>query len=138
MAPDLARARPEGVTPRCIHQQAMTRLGARTNLALLALLAMAFVTGWLAFAFATAPARWSLVAHATSGVAILVLLPWKSMIARRGLRRGRPGRWASILLGVLVAISLVAGLMHSTGLLLSVGPLTAMDFHVGAAIAAVP
>ncbi len=112
--------------------------GARTNLALLGLLAVAFITGWIAFAYATAPARWSLVLHATGGFAILALLPWKSMIARRGLGRPRPGRWASILLGVLVLVSLVAGLLHSTGLLVYIGPLTAMDFHVGAAIAAVP
>ena len=115
-----------------------TRLGAPTNLALLALLTGAFLTGWLAFAFATAPARWSLVAHAVSGYAILLLLPWKSMIARRGLRRPRPGQWASIALGVLVLVSLAAGLAHSTGVLLWLGPFTAMEFHVGAAIAAVP
>jgi len=114
------------------------RLGARTNLALALLLACAFLTGWLAFAFATAPARWSLVVHATSGVAILVLLPWKSMVARRGLGRPRPGRWASVTLGALVLLSLAAGLGHSTGLVLSWGPLTDMDVHVGAAIAAVP
>ena len=112
--------------------------GARTNLALLALLAVAFLTGWLAFAFATAPARWSLVLHATGGFAILALLPWKSMIARRGIRRGWPGRWASILLGALVLVSIVAGFLHSTGLAVNIGRLTAMDFHVGAAIAAVP
>jgi DMSO/TMAO reductase YedYZ molybdopterin-dependent catalytic subunit len=112
--------------------------GARTNLALLGLLAVAFITGWIAFAYATAPARWSLVLHATGGFAILALLPWKSMIARRGLGRPRPGRWASILLAVLVLVSLVAGLLHSIGLLVYIGPLTAMDFHVGAAIAAVP
>lgn len=112
--------------------------GARTNLALLALLAVAFITGWVAFAFATAPARWSLAIHAAGGFAILALLPWKSMIARRGLGRPQPGRWASILFGVLVVVSLAAGLLHSTGLLVYIGPLTAMDFHVGAAIAAVP
>lgn len=112
--------------------------GARTNLALLALLAIAFITGWLAFAFATAPARWALALHATGGFAILALLPWKSMIARRGLGRTQPGRWASVLFGVLVLVSLVAGLLHSTGVLVYIGPLTAMDFHVGAAIAAVP
>ncbi len=116
---------------------AMAR-GARTNLALLAFLAVAFISGWLAFAFANAPARWSLVAHAAGGFAILALLPWKSMISRRGLGRPRPGRWASVLFGMLVLISLVAGLLHSTGLLVYWGPLTAMDFHVGAAIAAVP
>jgi DMSO/TMAO reductase YedYZ molybdopterin-dependent catalytic subunit len=112
--------------------------GARTNLALLALLAVAFLTGWLAFAFASAPARWSLIVHATGGFAILALLPWKSMIARRGLRRSAAGRWASILLGALVLISIAAGILHSTGLAVNIGPLTAMDFHVGAAIAAVP
>ena|SRR5215467_3343525 len=117
---------------------AVVARGARTNLGLLALLAIAFLTGWLAFAFATAPSRWSLVLHATSGVAILALLPWKSMIARRGMRRAQPGRWASILFGLLVVISLVAGFLHSTGAAVLIGPLSAMDFHVGAAIAAVP
>jgi hypothetical protein len=112
--------------------------GTRTNVALLGLLVVAFLTGWLAFAFATAPARWSLVIHAAGGFAILALLPWKSMIARRGLDRPRGGRWASVLFGVLILISLSAGLAHSTGLLVYWGPLTAMDFHVGAAIAAVP
>jgi DMSO/TMAO reductase YedYZ molybdopterin-dependent catalytic subunit len=112
--------------------------GARTNLALLALLAVAFFTGWVAFAYATAPARWALAIHAAGGFAILALLPWKSMIARRGLDRPRPGRWASMLLGALILVSVAAGLLHSTGLLVYVGALTAMDFHVGAAIAAVP
>ena len=114
-----------------------TRFGARTNLGLLVLLAVAFATGWIAFSFATAPARGSLILHATSGVAILLLLPWKSMIARRGMRRPRPGRWASIALGGLVLISLAAGLAHSIGLVF-IGPFTAMEFHVGAALVAVP
>src|SRR3989442_7563505 len=112
--------------------------GARTNVALMALLALAFLTGWLAFALATAPARWSLLVHAVGGFAILVLLPWKSIIARRGLDRPRPGRWASVLFGILVLTSLLAGLLHSSGVLVYWGPLTAMEFHVGAAIAAVP
>jgi hypothetical protein len=114
------------------------RRGARTNLALLGLLGAAFLTGWLAFAFATAPARWSLLAHAVSGFAILLLLPWKSLIARRGVARPRRGRWASVVFSILVLASLLAGLLHSTGLLRWWGDLTAMDIHVGAAIAAVP
>jgi DMSO/TMAO reductase YedYZ molybdopterin-dependent catalytic subunit len=117
---------------------APTRVGSRTNLALLGLLIAAFLTGWLAFAYATAPARWSLIVHSVSGFAILVLLPWKSMIARRGLRRQRPARWASMLLGVLVLVSLAAGLAHSTGILVFAGPFTAMEVHVGAALVAVP
>src|SRR5438132_8515780 len=83
--------------------------GAPTNLALLALLAAAFLTGWLAFAFATTPARWSLILHATGGFAILALLPWKSMLALRGVVRPRGGRWASVLFGALVLISMAAG-----------------------------
>jgi len=105
--------------------------GARINVALLALLFIAFFTGWIAFAFATAPARWSLDVHAAGGLAILALLPWKSMIARRGLDRPRAGRWASILLGILVLITLIAGALHSTGLLVYWGPLSAMEVHVG-------
>src|SRR5437660_11810039 len=112
--------------------------GAPANLALLALLPVAFLTGWLAFAFATSPARWSLILHAAGGFAILALLPWKSMIARRGVGRPRRGRRASVLFGALVLISMAAGFLNSTGLLVYWGPLTAMDFHGGAAIAAVP
>jgi hypothetical protein len=112
--------------------------GRRTNLALLVLLAVAFVTGWVAFAYAAAPARWTLAVHAAGGLAILALLPWKSIVARRGLRRPRPGRWASIALAVLVLASLAGGLLHSTGLLRWWGAYTAMELHVGAAIAALP
>ena len=107
-------------------------------MALLALLAVSFASGWLAFAIGTGPARLSLIAHATGGIAILVLLPWKSMIARRGLGRPRPGRWASIALGALVLLSIAAGLGHSTGLVLSWGPFSSMEVHVGAALLAVP
>jgi len=110
----------------------------RVNLGLLALLALAFLTGWLAFAYATAPARWSLVIHASAGAGILLLLPWKSMIARRGLRRPRPARWASIALGVLVLASLAGGLLHTSGVLPWWGGYSAMELHVGAALAAIP
>lgn len=113
-------------------------MGRRTNLALLAVLAIAFATGWLAFAYGTAPARWSLVLHAVGGFALLALLPWKSIVARRSLRRRRPGRWASIVLAALVLASVAGGFLHSTGLLRWWGPYTAMELHVGAAIAAVP
>src|SRR5438874_4707180 len=112
--------------------------GRRTNVALLALLCIAFLTGWLAFSFFAWPARASLVIHASAGFAILLLLPWKSMIARRGLRRPRPARWASIALGVLVLVSIAGGLLHSSGALVAWGAYTAMELHVGAAIAAVP
>ena len=112
--------------------------GRRTNLALLALLAMALGTGALAYAIGTGWSRWPVVAHGTVGLGILLLTPWKSVIARRGLRRGRPGSWASVSFAALVATALIAGLAHGTGLVKSVGGVTAMQVHVGAALVSVP
>ncbi len=108
-----------------------------TNLALFVLLGLAFVTGWLAF-FSTAASRGSLIAHAASGYAIIALTPWKSVIASRGIQRRRPGWWASLLLTILVLVSVLSGILHSTGLLISAGAITAMEIHVGAALVAVP
>jgi DMSO/TMAO reductase YedYZ molybdopterin-dependent catalytic subunit len=77
--------------------------------------------------------------HAAGALAILLLAPWKYVVIRRGLRR--PGRrpavkWLSITLAVLVLVSIGSGLIHSTGHLEHVGPLTLMQIHVGAAVTA--
>ena len=109
-----------------------------TNLALFVLLGLAFVTGWLAFFYGTAPSRASLIVHAVSGYAIIALTPWKSVIAGHGVRRRRTGWWASLVLTALVLLSVLAGILHSTGLLISVGAISAMEVHVGAALVAVP
>ncbi len=112
--------------------------GARlTNWALLCLLTIAFATGWVAFELSGRPARAVLVLHAAAGVTIVLLVPWKSLIARRGLGRRRPMRWASMVLALGVLVSLVFGFLHSAGHP-DVGNLTAMDFHVGAALCVVP
>ena len=109
-----------------------------TNLALFVLLGLAFVTGWVAFFYGTAPSRASLIVHAVSGYAIIALTPWKTVIASHGVRRRRSGWWASLVLTVLVLVSVLAGILHSTGLLISVGAISAMEVHVGAALFAVP
>ncbi len=111
--------------------------GRITNLALLFLLALAFASGWMAFELSGQPARAVLVLHGAAGVAIVLLVPWKSLIAKRGLRRPRTLKWASLVLAVGVAISIVFGLLHAAGRP-DVGYLTAMTFHVGAAICAIP
>src|SRR5256886_5522080 len=108
-----------------------------TNLALFVLLGLAFVTGWLAF-FSTTVSRGSLIAHAASGYAIIALTPWKSVIASRAIQRRRPRWWASLLLTILVLVSVLSGILHSTGVLISAGAITAMEVHVGAALVAVP
>ena len=109
-----------------------------TNLALFVLLGLAFTSGWVAFFYSTAPSRASLIVHAVSGYAIVALTPWKAVIAGHGIRRRRPGWWASLVFTALVIASVLAGILHSTGLLLGVGPFSAMEVHVGAALAAIP
>ena len=124
--------------------------GRRTNLALLFLLGIVFVTGWLAFSFYAWPSRFALLVHSVGGLAVVALLPWKSMLARRSLLRRGPGAAVlSGLLGALLLVSLAFGLLHSAGwpdLWTTPGlssipvlrELTAMELHVGAAIALVP
>ena len=109
-----------------------------TNLALFVLLGLAFTTGWIAFFYSTAPSRVSLIVHAVSGYAIVALTPWKAVIAAHGIRRRRPGWWASLVFTGLVIASVLAGILHSTGLLLSIGPFSPMEIHVGTALAAIP
>ncbi len=109
-----------------------------TNLALFVLLGLAFTTGWVAFFYGTAPSRASLILHAASGYAIVALTPWKAVIAAHGIQRRRRGWWASLVFTGLVIASIGAGIMHSTGLVLAFGPFSAMEVHVGAALAAIP
>jgi hypothetical protein len=112
--------------------------GRRTNLALLVALGAALLTGGLAYGIGSGWNRWAVVFHAIAGFAVLALSPWKSTIIRRGLRRTRAGRAESIGLGLAVVVSLVAGVLHASGLAVNLGPLTAMQVHVGAALIAVP
>jgi DMSO/TMAO reductase YedYZ molybdopterin-dependent catalytic subunit len=111
----------------------------RTNLALLVVLLAALGTGGLAFAAGTGWGRPVVIGHALAGLAVLVLAPWKSAIVRRGLaRRSGPGRWTSLTFGVLVLAAVAAGLAHATGALAGLGPVSAMQLHVGAALVAAP
>jgi len=112
--------------------------GRRTNLALLGLLAAAVATGAMAYATGVSWGRWVLVAHGAVGVAIVLLAPWKSVIARRGLRRSRPGTRTSLAFAALVTAAIVFGILHATGLVVSVGGVPSLSIHVGAALLAIP
>lgn len=112
--------------------------GRRTNLALAVLLVLGLVTGLLAFGFGTAAFRWVTILHGVAGVAIVLLVPWKSMVVVSGVQRDRPGTAWSITFGVLVVVSLVSGFLFSSGLVLRYGPLTAIQVHVGSAVVAIP
>jgi hypothetical protein len=109
--------------------------GRRTNLGLLVALPLAVLTGFGAFLVGSGPVALVVALHAVVGFAILLLLPWKSMIARRGLRHRRPGRATSIVLAVLVVVALLTGLAHSTGVLLEIGGYGSLLVHVGAGLA---
>ncbi len=111
--------------------------GRRTNLALLTLLGLALATGLLAYAIGSVWVRWVVIAHGVIGLAIVILAPWKSAIAQRGLRRDRPGHGLSILLTVLVSVSLVTGIVHATGIVLAVGTFAPLGIHVASAIASI-
>jgi DMSO/TMAO reductase YedYZ molybdopterin-dependent catalytic subunit len=117
----------------------MRRPAARhTNIALLAMLFVALLTGFLAYGIGTAWGRWVVVAHGVAGVVIVALAPWKSMIVRRGVSRRRPGFSASIALTALAGVAVLTGILHATGLGVSIGPVTSLQVHVGAALAAIP
>jgi DMSO/TMAO reductase YedYZ molybdopterin-dependent catalytic subunit len=112
--------------------------GRRTNLALFGLLAGALVTGAAAYGLGRDWSWWVVVAHGVLGLGILLLAPWKSVIARRGLRRRRAGSLASVVFAVLVAMAVLFGVLHATGLAVSLGPVTAMQVHVGSALLSIP
>ena len=77
--------------------------------------------------------------HAAAALAVLLIAPWKYVVIRRGLgrtRRRRSVKGLSVALVVFVVIAIASGLIHSTGHLEFVGPLTLMQIHVGAAVVA--
>ena len=114
--------------------------GRRIDLVLGLLLATAVLTGTAAN---TIGVDWPLdliQLHAAAALAILLLAPWKYVVIRRGLRRTRRGRGKkalSLTLAAFVLITIGSGLLHSTGKVEFVGPLTLMQIHVGAAVGAV-
>ena len=113
-------------------------MGRRTNLALLALLVVALVTGTAAFLLGGPRTGWIVVTHGVAGLAIVFLAPWKSLVVRRGLRRGRAGRSASLVLAALALLTVIVGFLHSAGLWEARGPWSPMTIHVAAALALAP
>jgi len=111
--------------------------GRRTNLALLALLVLAFVTGLASWIVGLGLVRWIVIAHGVVGLSIVALAPWKSVIARRGLHRRRRGRGTAVAFAVLIVTSIVAALVHVTGVVRSVGTFSPLGIHVATAVAAI-
>jgi DMSO/TMAO reductase YedYZ molybdopterin-dependent catalytic subunit len=77
--------------------------------------------------------------HAGAALAVVLISPWKVVVIRRGLKRTRRSRTTkalSLALAAFVLIAITTGLLHSTGRVEFVGPLTLMQIHVGAAVGA--
>jgi DMSO/TMAO reductase YedYZ molybdopterin-dependent catalytic subunit len=109
--------------------------GRLANLALLVVVPLAAASGFVMFLLGSGPVWPVAVLHGVVGLAVVVLVPWKSVVVRRGLgHAGRPGRSTSLALAAAVVLALVTGLAHVGGVTLADSPLTTLQVHVGAGI----
>ena len=103
----------------------------RVDLLLAVAVTVAAVTGLVSWGVGSGWARWVTIVHALAGLSLLALAPAKLRgSVRTGLRRRRVTRWLSMLLGVLVAATVVIGVLHATGLWHGVGYWSALWTHV--------
>jgi DMSO/TMAO reductase YedYZ molybdopterin-dependent catalytic subunit len=109
--------------------------GRRTNVTLLVVLICAALTGGLAFAAGTPiPAKLATVIHGLFGLAVVVLVPWKSVIVRRAPAL----QAASLALVGLIAVCVISGFFEVFGGYGVVWRLSPMQVHVGSAVLAAP
>jgi DMSO/TMAO reductase YedYZ molybdopterin-dependent catalytic subunit len=116
----------------------MDRWTRAVNATVLTLFVFAVATGGLAFALGAAPLESVVVAaHGVAGLGLLVLVPAKARVARRGLRRpGGSRKVISWTVSVLVVAAIAGGLLHAIRGFAPVLGLLPMQIHVGAALAA--
>src|SRR5215468_2071920 len=93
--------------------------GRQANQALLVVLLFAFGTGIATVAIGSPDGAWVAIGHGICGMAVVLLIPWKSRVVRRGLRRTRVSRWTSLLLAGLALFTLIAGVGYATGVVRS-------------------
>jgi DMSO/TMAO reductase YedYZ molybdopterin-dependent catalytic subunit len=112
--------------------------GRLANVALRVVVPLATASGLVMFLLGSGPMLPVAVLHGLLGLAVVVLIPWKSVVVRRGLKRARGPRLAtSLALAAVVVLALVTGVAHLFGVLVVGSPLTSLQLHVGAGIAAV-
>ncbi|MGI4895061.1 MAG: molybdopterin-dependent oxidoreductase, partial [Janthinobacterium lividum] len=112
--------------------------GRGTNLALLLALLLTYLTGAVSEATGAPRGWWVSDGHGVAAVLVIVLLPWKSRVVRRGLRRARATRWLSALMGVIIVATLFTGVASMTGLLTGVAGLGILWLHIAAALVVIP
>jgi len=112
--------------------------GRQTNQALLVVLLFAFGTGVATVAIGSPDGAWVAIGHGICGMAVVLLIPWKSRVVRGGLRRARLSRWVSLLLAALALVTLIAGLGYATGLVRSIAGQPGLWVHIAVALTLVP
>jgi DMSO/TMAO reductase YedYZ molybdopterin-dependent catalytic subunit len=112
--------------------------GRQTNQALLVVLLFAFGTGVATVAIGSPDGRWVAAGHGICGIAVVLLIPWKSRVVRGGLQRARLTRWVSLLLAALVLFTLLAGFGYATGLVHSIAGKPGLWVHIAVALALLP
>lgn len=112
--------------------------GRQANLALLVVVPLAAATGFTMFLLGSGPVWPIALLHGVVGLLVVVLVPWKSVVVRRGLHRPRRrGVVVSLVLGASVVLALVTGVAHVLGVLWAASPLTTLQLHVGVGVLAV-
>src|ERR1700760_3431432 len=112
--------------------------GRQVNQALLVVLLFAFGTGVAAITIGSPNESWVAVGHGICGMAVVLLIPWKSRVVRGGLRRARLTRWLSLLLAGLALLTLIAGLGYASGVVRSIAGKPGLWVHIAVALALVP
>jgi DMSO/TMAO reductase YedYZ molybdopterin-dependent catalytic subunit len=102
------------------------------------MLLFAFGTGVATVAIGSPDGAWVAIGHGICGMAVVLLIPWKSRVVRGGLRRARLSRWLSLLLAVLALFTLIAGLGYATGLVRSIAGKPGLWVHIAVALTLVP
>lgn len=112
--------------------------GRQTNQVLLVMLLTAFGTGVATVAVGSPDGAWVAIGHGMCGMAVVLLIPWKSRVVRGGLRRARLSRWLSLLLAALALFTLIAGLGYASGLVRSIAGEPGLWVHIAVALMLVP
>ena len=102
------------------------------------MLLFTFGTGVATVAIGSPHGAWVAIGHGICGLAVVLLIPWKSRVVRGGLRRARLTRWLSLLLATLALFTLIAGLGYATGLVRSIAGMPGLWVHIAVALMLVP
>ena len=109
----------------------------RTNLALLVLVPLAAFTGLFANTIGTQWAIAPAVIHGIVAFAVLAMMPWKSIVIRRGMARRRSSIIVSVALLLTVVITSLTGIAHVIGHRTQLAGVSIMQIHVAGGVLAV-